>query len=61
MNIKEIAKRVSCKKLQGDNHFSWAVFLDGKPFVTGLHKTETTYYKRQAIDRLLKEINQKNS
>lgn len=56
MDTKQIAKRVSAKKYQGDDHYSWAVFIDGIPFVTGLSKSEVPYYKNMAIERLIKSI-----
>lgn len=40
-------KRVTAKKHGGDDRYSWAVFLDGRPQVTGLAKTQVAYYKRQ--------------
>jgi hypothetical protein len=46
--------RVTARKYQGDDAGSWAVFIDGRPFVTGLTRSEVAYYKRQAqaaIDR----------
>lgn len=50
---KKLSKRVKAMKHQGDDHWSWAVFIDGIPFVTGLAKNEVPYYKGRAIDRLL--------
>lgn len=41
-------KRVTARKYMGDDAASWAVFLDGRPFVTGLTKREVAYYKKQA-------------
>lgn len=40
-------KRVTAKKHMGDDLYSWAVFFDGYPVVTGLSKREVPYYKRQ--------------
>lgn len=48
----EITKRVSARKYQGDDYASWAVFIDGRPFVTGLTQTEVPYYKKQAYKKL---------
>lgn len=54
MDMKKIAKRITASKYQGDDHYSWAVFIDNMPFVTGLSKSEVPYYKKQAADRILK-------
>lgn len=54
MKVSGIAKRVTSKKYQGDDHWSWAVFIDGLPFVTGLRKDEVPCYKQRAIARLIK-------
>ena len=44
-------KRVTARKYMGDDAYSWAVFLDGSPVVTGLTRPEVDYYKRQLRDR----------
>ena len=51
----KISKRVTSSKYQGDDHFSHAVFIDGRPYVTGLSKREVPYYKKQAINTLIKQ------
>ena len=48
----EITKRVSARKYMGDDRGSWAVFIDGRPFVTGLTQPEVNYYKKQAYKKL---------
>jgi hypothetical protein len=53
-STKKISKRVTSSKYQGDDHFSHAVFIDGRPYVTGLGKREVSHYKKQAIDLLIK-------
>jgi len=30
----------------GDDIYSWAVFKNGKPIVTGIGRSEVNYYKR---------------
>lgn len=37
--------RITARKYQGDDFFSWAVFLDGRPIITGLARTEVAYWK----------------
>lgn len=55
-NPKTLAKRVTAKKYQGDDHWSWAVFIDNLPFVCGLSKDEIRYYRKRAIDRLINSL-----
>ena len=40
-------QRITARKYQGDDSQSWAVFLDGRPMMTGLSKREVPYYKEQ--------------
>ena len=47
-------KRVTARKYMGDDLYSWAVFIDGRPFVTGLGRSEVPYYKEQAEKQLTK-------
>lgn len=35
----------------GDDIYSWAVFLDGYPVITGISKSQTAYYKRMVRER----------
>ena len=44
--------RVTARKYQGDDRASWAVFIDGVPYVTGLTRPEVSYYKKQAQERV---------
>lgn len=44
--------RVSARKYMGDDRHSWAVFIDGRPFVTGLGKSEVNYYKLRAAEKI---------
>lgn len=48
-------KRITARKYMGDDAYSWAVFVDGRPVVTGLSKREVAYWKA----RLEKELAQK--
>lgn len=45
-------RRITARKFMGDDRHSWAVFVDGRPIVTGLGKSEVAYYKRIQLDRL---------
>lgn len=40
--------RITARKYNGDDAASWAVFIDGVPFDTGLTKSEVPYTKRMA-------------
>jgi len=44
--------RITARKYLGDDAGSWAVFVDGLPFVAGLTRPEVAYYKRQAQESL---------
>ena len=48
-------KRVTSRKYGGDDSYSWAVFIDNKPFVTGLTAPEISHYKNNAYERIAKE------
>ena len=40
--------KITAKKYMGSDAGSWAVFIDGHPFVTGLNHDEVPTYKRLA-------------
>ena len=40
-----MSKRITARKYDGDDAYSWAVFLDGQPKYTGLERSEVNYYK----------------
>lgn len=46
--------RITARKYEGDDAYSWAVFVDGRPLVTGLSRREVPYYKKQAEELLAK-------
>ena len=52
------AQRITARKYGGDDAYSWAVFLDGRPVVTGLSRPEVAYYKKQ-IAQLAAERSQR--
>ena len=52
-------KRVTAKKYMGDDLYSWAVFLDGRPVMTGISKSQVKYYKKQV--REMKGIQETDS
>lgn len=42
--------KVTVAKYMGDDAYSWAVFANGHPVVTGLTRRETAYYKKQVAE-----------
>lgn len=44
--------RITARKYLGDDSASWAVFVDGHLFTSGLTKREVAYYKEQAQEML---------
>lgn len=46
---------ITAAKYEGDCGACWAVFINGRPFVTGLTRSEVPYYKEQAFKALVKE------
>lgn len=52
---KKIKARITARKHEGDHAASWAVFIDGKPYVTGLYQREVGHYKKKAAAHLLEQ------
>lgn len=42
-----MAATITAKKYMGDDKSSWAIFVDGRPVVTGLTRSEVPYWKRR--------------
>lgn len=40
--------KITARKYEGNDANSWAVFIDGNVFVTGLSKYQVAYYKKLA-------------
>jgi len=40
--------KITARKYMGDDAYSWAVFIDAVPMVTGLSRREVPYYKGEA-------------
>ena len=47
--------KITAKKYEGDDSASWAVFLNGRPVMTGLTKSEVPYYKKQVLEMVRKK------
>ena len=45
--------KVTAKKHNGDDAYSWAIFVDNQVRIGGLHKSEVNYYKRQVKEQLV--------
>lgn len=41
--------KITAKKWNGDDAYSWAVFRDGKVVFSGLCRNQVPYYKEQAL------------
>lgn len=42
---------ITARKYGGDDMYSWAVFRNGRPMMTGLGHSEVGYYKKQVLNR----------
>lgn len=51
--VRSAMKRVTARKWGGDDAYSWAVFLDGRPGYTGLSQSSTRYYRKLVVLRVL--------
>lgn len=40
--------KVTAKKYMGDDAYSWAVFIDGRPAFTGLCRSQVAHYRKVA-------------
>ena len=40
--------KITARKWEGDDMYSWAVFIDNQVFVSGLSKRQVDYYKKLA-------------
>jgi hypothetical protein len=49
--MKMKKRKVTIKKYEGDDMYSWAMFLDGMPVMTGLGRSEAQHYKRQELKK----------
>lgn len=46
--------KITARKYEGDDAYSWAVFIDGIPMVTGLARGEVPHHKKQAEEIMKK-------
>lgn len=40
--------KITARKYMGDDAYSWAVFIDGRPAYTGLSRREVPHYRELA-------------
>ena len=40
--------KITARKHGGDDAYSWAVFINGRPAFTGLSRSQVAYYRKQA-------------
>jgi len=54
MTNTEFKKRgITAKKYMGDDEYSWAIFVNNRPIMTGLTRSEVPYYKRQVLNHII--------
>lgn len=46
------AARVKMRKWMGDDRYSWAVFVDGRPKWDGLSRDQAAYYRDREVAEL---------
>jgi hypothetical protein len=51
---------ITARKHGGDDRASWAVFIDGRVYVSGLERHEVAYYKRMAQETVMKQNDEKD-
>jgi hypothetical protein len=44
-------RKITARKYMGDDAYSWAVFVDGRPAYTGLTRREVPYYRQQLEEK----------
>lgn len=56
-DLKKLYKKhkITAKKYMGDDVYSWAVFENGRPKMTGISKFEVNYYKKQVLKMTLEK------
>jgi hypothetical protein len=42
--------KITARKFGGDDAYSWAVFVNGSPVVTGLSRSEVAYHKKHITE-----------
>lgn len=49
--------KLTARKWQGDDAYSWAIFIDGRhePAVSGLTRSQVAYYKKQVAEGLARK------
>lgn len=53
---RAVTSRVTAKKFGGDDSHSWAIFIDNRPWLTGLTKSEVSYYRTNAHRKIAAEM-----
>ena len=43
--------KITSRKYQGNDAYSWAIFVNGVPVVTGLSRNEVPYYKKKISEK----------
>jgi hypothetical protein len=53
---RKVTSHVTARKYEGDDEYSWAVFIDGRPRVTGLNRSIVPHYRKQAHEIVAKKM-----
>ena len=48
--------KITARKYEGDDVYSWAVFIDGRPVYTGLDRRSVAHYKKMAEAVVAKKV-----
>lgn len=47
-----MTSKITARKYMGDDAYSWAVFVNGRVFVSGLSRSEVAHYKKVAAEMI---------
>lgn len=47
--------QITAKKYMGDDEYCWAVFVAGRPIMTGLTRSEVPHYKHEVLCRQIEK------
>lgn len=55
LNARMRKHKITARKHNGDDQYSWTVFRDGREYVGGLGRNEVDYYKKMCLDQAEKK------
>jgi hypothetical protein len=56
---KQRLPKITARQEGGDDGYCYVVRVDGRSYITGLHRSEVKYYKEQALSRWKEKNNYK--